>query len=64
MNELSPPPDNGVLVHEHPVDHQSVQTPVQSKGRAGRTLLAFLVITFSSAPSATASGSITRCTPR
>jgi len=45
MNELSPPPDNGVLVHEHPVDHQSVQTPVQSKGRAGRTLLAFLVIT-------------------
>jgi RND family efflux transporter MFP subunit len=45
MNQLSPPPDNGVLVHEHPVDHQSVQTPVQSKGRAGRTLLAFLVIT-------------------
>src|SRR4029077_7279098 len=45
MNELSPPPDNGVLVHEHPVDHQYVQTPVQSKGRAGRTLLAFLVIT-------------------
>jgi len=45
MNELSPLPDNGVLVHEHPVDHQSVQTPVQSKGRAGRTLLAFLVIT-------------------
>jgi RND family efflux transporter MFP subunit len=45
MNELSPPPDNGVLVHEHPVDHQSVQTPVHSKGRAGRTLLAFLVIT-------------------
>ena len=45
MNELSPPPDNGVLVHEHPVDHQSVQTPVQSKGRARRTLLAFLVIT-------------------
>ena len=45
MNELSPPPDNGVLVHEHPVDYQSLQTPVQSKGRAGRTLLAFLVIT-------------------
>ena len=45
MNELSPPPGNGVLVHEHPVVYQSLQTPVQSKGRAGRTLLAFLVIT-------------------
>jgi len=38
MNELAPPPDNGVPVHEHPLDHQSVQTSTQSKGKAGRTL--------------------------
>src|SRR4029077_16067010 len=44
MNELAPPPDNGVPVHEHPLDHQSVQTSTQSKGKAGRTILAFLVI--------------------
>jgi RND family efflux transporter MFP subunit len=44
MNELAPPPDNGVPVHEYPVDHQSVQMSTQSKGNAGRTILAFLVI--------------------
>jgi len=44
MNELAPPPDNGVPVHEHPLDHRSVQTSTQSKGKAGRTILAFLVI--------------------
>jgi len=44
MNELAPLPDIGVPVHEHPLDHQSVQTSTQSKGKAGRTILAFLVI--------------------
>jgi RND family efflux transporter MFP subunit len=44
MNELAPPPDNGVPVREDPVDHRSAQTPTQSKGKAGRTILAFLVI--------------------
>jgi RND family efflux transporter MFP subunit len=44
MNELAPPPDSGVPVHEHPVDQQSVQTSTRSKGNAGRTILAFLVI--------------------
>jgi RND family efflux transporter MFP subunit len=44
MNELSPPPDNGVPVHERPIDHQPVQTPTHSKGKAGRTILAFVVI--------------------
>ena len=44
MNELAPLPDNGVPVHEYPVDHQSVQMSTQSKGNAGRTILAFLVI--------------------
>jgi RND family efflux transporter MFP subunit len=45
MNKLFSHLGTGVPVKEHPVDHQIVQTPVQSKGKAGRTLLAFLAIT-------------------
>ena len=42
--QARPLPDNGVPVPEYPVDHQSVQMSTQSKGNAGRTILAFLVI--------------------
>ena len=44
MNELAPPPDNGVPVQERPVDHQIVQTPAHAKSKAGRTILAFAVL--------------------
>ncbi len=45
MNELFPHPGADVPVKEHPIDGQIVQTPVQSKGKTGRALLAFLAIT-------------------